>query len=156
MSTTLRLNHLCRHGLPDVGSCPITVSRKTYNTLPVFPIDNLQGWNIERAVFEEIYRNHTFDKKAKHPAVKLWKKGDIFEENSETYIDRQKYWYIVWVKAEKVWIIFQYWNMNSVEEAYSSTVETSFPYHGEIYRLNKTAEKIVNCFYGKKFNFLKL
>lgn len=149
MSTTLRLNHLCRHGVPDVGSCPITVSRETYKDLPVFPINNLQGWYFERATFEEIYRNHIYDKNAKHPAVKFWKKGDIFEDNSETYIDKQKYWYIVWVEAEKVWIVFEYWNMNSVEESYSSTVETSFPYHGEIYRLNEETKKIVGYFYGK-------
>ena len=109
----------------------------------------MRGWNFKRAMFQEIYRNHIYDENSKHPAVKFWKKGDIYLDKSEEYINRQKYWYIVWVNTEKVWIVFQYWNMNSVEESYSSTVETSFPYHGEIYRLNKEAEKIVGYFYGK-------
>ncbi len=149
MSTTLRLDHLYHQGVPDVGSCPITVSREHYDELPAFPIDDLRGWNFERAMFQEIYRNHIYDENSKHPAVKFWKKGDIYLDKSEEYINRQKYWYIVWVNTEKVWIVFQYWNMNSVEESYSSTVETSFPYHGEIYRLNNETEKIVGYFYGK-------
>ena len=149
MSTTLRLDHLHRQGVPDVGSCPITVSREHYDELPVFPIDDLNGWYFERAMFEEIYRNHNHDKESKHPAVKFWKKGDVYSKDFRDYIDCRKYWYIVWVEAEKIWIVFQYWNMNTVDEAYNSTVETAFPYHGEIYRLNKETEKIVEYFYGK-------
>lgn len=149
MSTTLRLDHLHRQGVPDVGSCPITVSREHYDELPVFPIDDLNGWYFERAMFEEIYRNHNHDKESKHPAVKFWKKGDVYSKDFRDYIDCRKYWYIVWVEAEKIWIVFQYWNMNTVDEAYNSTVETAFPYHGEIYRLNKETEKIVGYFYGK-------
>ena len=42
MSTTLRLDHLYRQGVPDVGSCPITISREHYDELPAFPIDDLR------------------------------------------------------------------------------------------------------------------
>ena len=147
MATTIRLEHLLPQGEEDKGGCSFTVSREDYKDLKVMPEMNFSddSWTIEKATFKEIYRNHLNDDSACHLAVRFFKEKELMDD--EYLHDRHKYWYAVWIKKEQIWIAFEYYDLASLDDTYTSTVEVSIPVHGEIYRPNEEVCDIINLLY---------
>lgn len=143
--TIIRLENLCRQGEPDVGECSIIVEKEKYNELPILPRKSFADYIIEEGYFSEVYRTVSGKPRAEHKAIRLYnpKNKDEVDENNQDLIDNQTYWYFIWVEEEEVWIVFKYRNLNTLSESYNATVETSFPWHGTVYRPNEDVEKII-------------
>ena len=144
MATTIKLEHLLRQGVPDEPGSSFTVSREKYEELPVLPenIFSKGKWVMDKANFYEVSR--LFE--GCFPAVRLYNEKEVLDVAN--IVDEQIYWYFVWVEAEEIWIAFKYWNLNTLDESFDSTVRVSIPEHGEIYRLSEEAKKIVSKYYN--------
>lgn len=144
MATTIRLEHLLPQGEPDREGCSFTISRESYEELPVLPekIFSSGNWVIDRTDFKEVYRGSN----SYRPAVKLYDEREVIP--NPLLMDDQIYWYILWIEEEKVWVVFKYYDLASLDDTYTSTVEVSLPEHGEIYRPNEAVNQIINQHYN--------
>ena len=135
--TILRLENLYPQGELDRGECSIKVEKETYNDLPIMPEKDFKDYIIEIRHFSEIYRGHSKNESSLHKAIVLYNPNNKEEvDEDDELIDKQTYWYFVWIEKEGVWIVFQYKDITTIGETYNSTVETAFPWHGEVYRPN--------------------
>jgi hypothetical protein len=129
--TQIRLETLTRHGELDPGTgCSFYVDSKEYFSLPELCHDFSKDTCI-KGEFQEVYRNHTSDKGSYHPQL-------VFKEewpNEE--------WHIVWIEKESVWIAFKYADRVDADDLYTSLVEVSSPWHGEIHRISSGIAEIL-------------
>ncbi|MBE5821256.1 MAG: hypothetical protein E7311_01535 [Clostridiales bacterium] len=143
--TILRLEYLSRQGEPDEGNCSIIVDKEKYDELPILPKKNFDGYITEKGFFNEVYRGSSNNPNAQHKAIILYNpnnKEEVDEEDKDL-VNKQTYWYFVYLEKEEVWIVFQYRDLITVSESFGSTVATSYPWHGTIYRPNEMVEKII-------------
>lgn len=143
MATTIRLEHLMPQGMPDEPGCSFTVSKETYDKLPLLPENHFKegDWWLGRSEFHEVFRGSNIYRSA----VKLYKEDDVVD--GEDILDNQVYWYLVWIREEEVWVAFEYYDLASMNETYNATVRVSLPHRGRIYRLNNHAKQLVELMY---------
>ena len=137
-----------RQGTPDYESGSIILTKEQYEKLPYLSGD----------IFDETCQIHsvTFREPTRHsniffPAIRIshdeWELKDDTED-SGGYMDPRIFWFFVCLdKAADIWIAFDFYDLATLEDTYTSTVGVSFPTHGDIYRLDEKCKEIVRKFY---------
>ena len=144
MGTTIRLEHLLPHGQPDEPGYSFDISKESYNELAILPEDQfLKGnWHISECNFHEVCRR---DEKS-YLGIRLWKDGDY--ANIPYANDPQKYWHIVWIKEENVWIVFELYESATLNDTFYSKVYVSLPIRGQIFRPNEHVKSLIKQHFG--------
>lgn len=139
----IRFEQQVRDGFLDYESGSIYLTTKEYFDLPElsaerFPTD----CKISKGEFPEPVRSPYYSL----PAVFI--KNDKWIQKKKDVINPEFYWVFVCIDVEKdFWIAFEYGDAVDVGEAYGTTVGVSFPWHGDVYRLDESCMKIVRKFY---------
>jgi len=136
-------------GIEDYESCSIVLTKEQYEALPEISVDKFD----ENCGF--LQKN--FQEQVRHPHASfpaLWASNPNWvleqpEEFEHQYNNPKYNWVFVCLDvAEDIWIAFKYWNAATNEEVMSSSaVGVAYPWHGDVYRLDKESIQIVKLFF---------
>ena len=135
-------------GSPDYESGSIALTKEQYENLPYLSGDIFdEDCEIHSVSFREPTRhsNRFF------PAIRI--SNDAWELDGASalsggYMDPKIFWFFVCLdEKEDIWIAFEYYDLATLEDTYTSTVSVSFPTHGDVYRLDEICKEIVRKFY---------
>ena len=136
---TIRFCDQTRQNTKDSERNSIILCEDQINSLPILSLETftdktkLNGpCQFITGTFYEKVRNP----KAHFPAI--WIRNDAWQlEDSDFYLDKHIRWVLICLDSKKdIWIAFEYYDIATADDVYGSSVNVSFPRHGEIYRLN--------------------
>ena len=136
-------------GIPDSESCSIYLTKEQYATLPVLSIEDIDSNStITRKDFTDQIRNPIRSFPAIRISNPLWKLEQP-EKFEDQYANPEYQWVLVYVDLiNDIWIAFKYWNAATNADIMSySSVGVSYPWHGDVYRIDESLKKIVDCFF---------
>ena len=137
-------------GTEDYESCSIVLTKEQYAALPELSIKDIDSnTTFTKKVFYEQVRHPRRYFQAIWLSNPIWQLEQPKTRFEEQYANPEYHWVLVCIdESENAWIAFKYWNgISNGEKMEYSSVGVSYPWHGEVYRIDESIMAFVRCFH---------